>query len=208
MLEGRAEGTRAEGGRLRPGAFATANLWGDNGKRWVRMAYSGPDGAPEVTAEPAASNDDRAVVPAEARGGTRDPISAIYGLILGRGEVCAGTHEIFDGRRRYDVSAENLGPARVPDSSYAVYSGQATKCRIRIEKVTGFWDKYESKRRYPDTVDVWLARVGQDLPPLPVRIEADTLVGALRVHLSQVTRGSDATLPDAGLFPLQRAAAE
>lgn len=208
VLEGRADGTRGDNGVLRPERFATANVWGDNGKRWVRMAYPAHDGPPEVTAEPEPSQDDRSVVPAEARTGTRDPISAIYGLILGRGEACAGTHQIFDGRRRYDVSAENLGPAQVPESSYAVYSGQATKCRIRIEKVTGFWEKYESKRRYPDTVDVWLASVSDDLPPLPVRIQTDTLVGALRVHLTQVTRGPEASLPDAGLFPLQRAAAE
>jgi hypothetical protein len=208
VLEGRAGGTRAAGGALTPERFATANVWGDSGKRWVRMAYPSADGPPEVTAEPDPAKDDRAVVPAEARAGTRDPISAIYGLILGAGEVCAGTHQIFDGRRRYDVSAENLGDARVPESSYAIYAGAATKCRIRIEKVTGFWEKYESKRRYPDTVDVWLARVAEDLPPLPVRIETDTLVGALRVHLSEITRGPEAQLPDAGLFPLQRAAAE
>jgi hypothetical protein len=74
--------------------------------------------------------------------------------------------------------------------------------------VTGFWQKYESKRRYPDKVDVWLARVAEELPPLPVRIETDTLVGALRVHLNEITRGSEAKLPDAGLFPLKRAAVE
>ncbi|WP_200340105.1 DUF3108 domain-containing protein [Rhodovibrio sodomensis] len=208
VLEGRADGARTAAGMLRPERFATANLWGDNGKRWVRMDYPAHDGPPTVTAEPAPSNDDRSVVPAEARTGTRDPISAIYGLILGQGEVCSGTHQIFDGRRRYDVAAENLGAAQVPESSYAVYSGQATKCRITIEKVTGFWEKYESKRRYPDTVDVWLARVGEDLPPLPVRIETDTLVGALRVHLTEVTRGPEAALPDAGLFPLKRASVE
>ncbi|MDZ7712419.1 MAG: DUF3108 domain-containing protein [Rhodovibrio sp.] len=208
VLEGRADGRRAPSGALQPARFATANVWGDNGKRWVRMDYPAHDGPPEVTAEPKPSKDDRAVVPAEARTGTRDPISAIYGLILGAGEACAGRHQIFDGRRRYDVAAEKLGPAEVPESSYAVYAGEATKCRITIEKVTGFWEKYESKRRYPDTVDVWLARVSEDLPPLPVRIETDTLVGALRIHLTEITRGADASLPDAGLFPLKRAAVE
>ena len=208
VLEGRAGGTRDAAGALRPKRFATANVWGDNGKRWVRMDYPAHDGPPEVTAEPEPSKDDRSVVPAEARSGTRDPISAIYGLILGSGEVCAGTQQIFDGRRRYDVSAENLGAADVPESSYAIYSGAATKCRITVQKVTGFWEKYESKRRYPDKIDVWLAPVVDDLPPLPVRIETDTLVGALRVHLSEITRGANASLPDAGLFPLKRAAVE
>ena len=208
VLEGRAEGARGEAGALQPARFATANVWGDNGKRWVRMDYPAADGPPEVTAEPEPSQDDRSVVPAEARSGTRDPISAIYGLILGSGAVCAGTQQIFDGRRRYDVSAENLGAAEVPESSYAIYAGTATKCRITVQKVTGFWEKYESKRRYPDKIDVWLARVAEDLPPLPVRIETDTLVGALRVHLSEITRGAGAQLPDAGLFPLRRAAVE
>ncbi|WP_027287957.1 DUF3108 domain-containing protein [Rhodovibrio salinarum] len=207
VLEGRSEGTRVRGA-LTPERFATANLWGDNGKRWVRMTYPSPNAPPEVNAEPAPTADDRAVVPVSARAGTRDPISAIYGLILGQGEICSGEHRIFDGRRRYDISAERLGSAQVPESSYAVYSGTAVKCRLSVKKVTGFWEKYESKSRYPDTVDVWLARITDDLPPLPVRIQTNTRVGELRVHLTGVTRGPATELPDAGLFPLQRAATD
>jgi hypothetical protein len=211
ILEGRADGVRAEG-RLRPANFATANLWGENGKRWVRMAYPedapAQDRVPEVTAEPDPAKDDRKVVPDGARAGTRDPISAVYGLILAEDGLCEGRREVFDGRRRYDVTAKRVGEGEIRESSYAIYAGPAIRCEVRLEKVTGFWEKYDAKRRYPDTVEVWLAEVADDLPPLPVRIEATTLVGALRVHLTGITRGAGARLPDSELFPLKRASAE
>lgn len=208
VIEARTGGARADG-RLRPARYATANRWGDNGKRWVSMRYAGDGGsdesAPEIAAEPPSDEDDRDVVPEAARLGTVDPVSAIYGLVLDSEDGCSGRRAVFDGRRRYDIVAEDRGEGTVPPSSYAVYDGPARLCRLTIEKVDGFWTKYDMKRRYPDTVDVWLAKVARDLPALPVRLEAETLIGALRVHLTGVQRGRAAELPASGLFPLEEA---
>lgn len=217
VIEARSEGARADG-RLRPARYATANRWGENGKRWVSMRYAGgveagggayggaDDGAPpEVAAQPPSSEDDREVVPEAARRGTVDPVSAVYGLVLDSEDGCSGRRAVFDGRRRYEIVAEDRGRGTVPPSSYAVYEGPARLCRLTIEKVEGFWTKYDMKRRYPDTVDVWLAKVARDLPALPVRLEAETLIGALRAHLTDVRRGGAADLPASGLFPLEAA---
>ncbi len=168
-------------------------------------AGEAPGAPPEVSAEPPSDEDDRDVVPEAARLGTVDPVSAIYGLVLDSEDGCSGRRAVFDGRRRYDIVAQDRGEGTVPPSSYAVYDGPARLCRLTIEKVEGFWTKYDMKRRYPDTVDVWLAKVARDLPALPVRLEAETLIGALRVHLTDVQRGRAADLPASGLFPLEAA---
>jgi hypothetical protein len=208
VIETRSTGTRAEG-RLHPQRYATANRWSDNDKRWVRLSYPAASQAPAegavpaVAAQPPNGEDDRPVVPESARGGTVDPISAIYGLVLQEAGRCDGTRRIFDGRRRYDLVAADLGAAEVPESSYAIYDGPARKCRLSIEKVDGFWTKHDAKRRYPDTVEVWLAPVAEDLPPLPVRMEATTLIGAMRVHLTGIRRGAQAEWPSTGLFPIE-----
>jgi hypothetical protein len=210
VIEARSAGTRSQG-RLQPQRYATANRWSDNAKRWVRLDYpagtraADGDGHPAVAAEPPNGRDDRPVVPDSARGGTTDPISAIYGLVLQDAGRCDGTRRIFDGRRRYDMVAEDLGQAEVPESSYGIYDGPARKCRLTIEKVDGFWTKYDAKQRYPDTIEVWLAEVARDLPPLPVRMEAKTLIGAMRVHLTGIRRGASAALPATGLFPIEEA---
>ena len=45
----------------------------------------------------------------------------------------------------------------------------------------------------------------EGLPPLPVRLQAETLLGGLRVHLTGVRRGASADLPASGLLPLEEA---
>lgn len=208
VMEARSDGLRDEGD-LRPKRYATANRWGDNGKRWVTLDY--PEQAkaeaalPAVVAEPPPERDDRQVVPEQARRGTVDPVSAIYGLVLDSEGGCSGRREIFDGRRRYNLVAEDRGQGTVPSSSYGLYDGPARLCRLKLEQVEGFWTKYDAKRRYPDTIDVWLAKVAADLPPVPVRLEAETMVGALRVHLTGIRRGANASLPSSGLFPIREA---
>lgn len=209
VMEARSRGVRADG-RLRPQRYQTANRWGSDGdKRWVALDY--PKGAgtgevvPVVAAQPLSEQDDRAIVPQPARQATVDPISAIYGLVINAEAGCGGRREIFDGRRRYNIVAEDRGNATLEPSDYAVYDGPARLCRLTVEMVEGFWTKYDMKDRYPDTIDVWMARVADGLPPLPVRLEAETMLGGLRVHLTGVRRGAAADLPASGLFPLAEA---
>lgn len=213
VLEARSRGSRVDG-RLRPSRYASANRWGEEGKRWVALDYpddvgAGPsDRLPAVAAEPSSDSDDRDVVPTVARRATVDPVSAVYGLALTGAEGCAGRRAVFDGRRRYDIVAEDRGTGTVPPREQSVYIGPARSCRLRVEMIEGFWTQYDMKRRYPDTVDVWLAEVADALPAVPVRLEAKTILGALVVHLTGVEQGAAARLPPTGLFPLETARQE
>lgn len=203
LMEAQSRGARADGG-LAPARYVTANRWGDNGVRWVELTYADA-GPPAVRAEPPAEQDDRQVVPAEARRGTVDPVTAVAGLLFAAEDGCDGRAEVFDGRRRYDLVLAGRGRDTIAPDSYASYAGPAQVCELQMRQITGFWEKHDMKRRYPDTVRIWLAEAVAGAPPVPVRLEADTLIGALRVHLVKTARGADAELADSGLLPARKA---
>ncbi len=161
------------------------------------MTYA-DDGPPEVRAVPALGEDDRAVVPASARLGTVDPLSGIFDLLQAEDGGCLGSVPVFDGRRRYDVVGTPMGQRVIPESSYTAYEGPADGCRLRIEPVSGFWRKFDEESRYAGSLRVWTAPVAEDLPPVPVRVEAETGFRAIRVHLTAIHRGDSAALPETG----------
>jgi len=193
-----------------PRRFATANRWDDRDVRRVRLRYGQPGAAPEVTAEPPPEQDDRPVVPESARRDTRDPLSAVLALLLGRGErTCTGSEAIFDGRRRYDMAAEPGESDRFDSDDYAAYSGPARICTLTFRQKDGFWTKYDARNRYPTTVRVWLAPVlaVAGAPDLPVKVALETDYVAVRAHLVAVRRGAEAALPATDLVVERRAQA-
>lgn len=206
VLESRASGSR-HGETPTPERYRTANRWRDNDVRWVALRYSGRDGniSPHVAAEPASAEDDRPVVPTQARAGTVDPLTALLRLLLRGDPACGGEVAVFDGRRRYDLAGQPMGTRTIEASSYTVFDGEAQGCRLTFKPVTGFWNRFDEEKRYPRTVDVWTARVADGLPPVPVRMEADTGFAAIRMHLTGIRRGAAAVLPPSGLEVLEEA---
>jgi hypothetical protein len=188
----------------RPDRYVTANRWRDRDIRRVVMNY-GDSATPGVTAEPSPQKDDRSVVPEAKRRATVDPLTGIFDLLLARGAGCAGTAEIFDGRRRYDISAATGGSKRVDPGSYGVYSGTATLCRLSVETIGGFWNRFDERKRYPDAVRVYLADAVEGAPPVPVRIEMDTGYANIIGHLTGISRNGRASLPATGLDVVEAA---
>lgn len=197
VLEAVTWGTLTPDG-ARPERYVTANRWRDKAIRRVTMHY-GDAPMPAVTAEPPPKADDRSVVPDGERRATVDPLTGIFDLLLARGAGCAGTAEIFDGRRRYDISAKTAGTRQVDPGAYGVYSGTATLCRLSVETIGGFWNRFDERKRYPDAVRIYLADAVDGAPPVPVRIEMDTGYAAIVGHLTEITLDGRATLPASGL---------
>jgi hypothetical protein len=193
VLTATAVGNRTEQG-LRPQVFRTANTWQGNDERWVELTY-GASGAPLTEAEPPPGEDDRNKVPENLRHGTVDPITAVFDLLGADGnEACTGRAAVFDGRRRYDLEAERIGPANLRSSGYSIYSGPATECRLVFREIEGFWKKKRMQGRYPSEIRVWLADVGNARMAVPVRMSAKTRFAAVRVHLTRLNLPSGTTL--------------
>jgi hypothetical protein len=79
-------------------------------------------------------------------------------------------------------------------------------CAVEVTRVAGFWDDGGERERCPARIRVFLASVTEGAPPLPVRLEAETDMLALRLHLTAVHTGAAAALPDTGLPALPRGA--
>lgn len=176
-------GTVGEAG-LRPSSHRADSVWRGE-PRFVELTYAG-DRSVAVAAEPPPDKDDREPVPEGQTRNTVDTLTAIMGLVrsFGADGKCAGAYPAFDGRRRYDIAIEDAGAAALEPSSYNAYAGAARKCRVVTRRVAGYW-----KGRGNDAPEqqgfVWMAPVVAGQPPVPVRAETETPLGALVLNLKK-----------------------
>jgi hypothetical protein len=172
----------ADGLLARPAKYRGTSRDGDEISKKVSVTFNG-DGAPEVVFDPADAAPDEPL-PAAALAATVDPVSAMLTLMRTLAETgrCEAEVRVFDGKRRYDLSAKDAGTYVLKASRHAPYGGPATKCRVRIARIAGFREGRLAKR-YPDELTIFLAPVFPGEPPVPVRVHGDNLFGALRMHL-------------------------
>ena len=169
-----------------PAWFRTESNWRGT-PRWVELRYRAGAG-PSVEAVPPPEEDDRPAVPEALRLETVDPLSAAIALIyaMASNDRCDSALTIFDGRRLFEASASDLGPAEAPVSDLAPFGGAAQACQLTVEPVTGFWldQRYEARTQ---DLTVYLRALTPGGPPLPLRVDAETRFGAVRVHLVDVS---------------------
>jgi len=132
---------------------------------------------------PPPEEDDREPVPAALQVAVLDPLSAALRLAA---SGCTGRLQVFDGRRRLEVVLTRRGAETVDEP---LYRGAAERCHATIVSVAGRSRRsWFPRRNTPDEADIWLAALWPDLPPVPVRVESETLLGALVVQLREVAR--------------------
>lgn len=169
-----------------PQRFRVANRWRENPERWVEITYT-EDAIPEAKVEPPANGDNRDPVPDGLLLGTLDPISAVLAVVakVAQSGRCEVEVPIYDGRRRYDLITQHLGEVELKASEVAPFGGMATRCGLAFEMLGGGWKK--KSRRWKEAgrpeIEVFLAQVLPNAPPLPVRVHAKNNFGALRIHL-------------------------
>lgn len=182
LLEGEADG-KLGGAGPQPARYSSMSRWGDD--EWRRaISYLG-DGTSRTWSDPPHTAEEaEETVPAKMRRDTLDPASAILAVIDAFARVgrCDGDYPVYDGRRRYDLSVNLVGPSTLAPSRYNTYSGPATLCNVTVRKLSGFHDK-KRQAGMPDTVKVWLAPVAGAKPAVPVRLEGRNGFGRLVIHL-------------------------
>ena len=164
--------TRASGawadGRPQPRRYVAQGVWGGEQRSTV-LDYV--DGQPVLRQLlPPLDADEREPVPAEARRGTMDSLSAVAALLRqvrdsGR---CEAQAAVFDGRRRSVLSARTLGWEMLSGD----WPGRALHCHFSGRLTHGFkLDDGPAERQRPQEGDAWLAEVHPGGPVLPVRLE-------------------------------------
>jgi len=188
---------RLAGGAVVPVRAGADSAW--NGKhRRTRLSYAG-GGAPyaimpSAIIEPAPDDDDRDVVPPDLRAGARDLAGAVLAGLsrldrnLDGSRGCAVREAVFDGRRRYDLVLDPLGQDFIRRNEYSPFSGPALRCAVKIERIAGFRRTVTPSRwRKSDGATLWIGRAFANFPPVPVRLELDTVLGGLRAYLVRAT---------------------
>ena len=107
---------------------------------------------------------------------------------MDRSNRCSVREPVFDGRRRYNLVLKQLGQDHIQRNDYSPFSGPALRCSIEIERIAGYRRNFKpSKWRKTDGATIWIGRVFRNVPPVPVRMELETVLGALRAHLVRAT---------------------
>ena len=169
---------------IRPTRYRTENLWFGN-KRFVSNDYLA-DGTVRSKAQPTAAQDDRVPVPESLTRDTIDPLSASFQAALNAAgkDGCHGTLDVFDGRRRYNVTLTSLGQQHL-DGPF--HDGPTQLCRVKRKRIAGFSTRvWLPGLKGPPWMDIWMATLRPGYPPLPLRAEADIGMGAMVVHLVAV----------------------
>ena len=172
------KGVSSKGG-FQPALYATTTVKRDK-RKGLSIAFT-PNGTPVTQFIPA--DDAEELPPAALLEGIVDPASAFLGLVRSVAETaaCSGTAGVFDGKRRYDVTFTSLPRETLQKTSHSPYAGEARRCRVKLRPLHGF---KPGKRRPLDGTELWFADVLDGAPPLPVRIETEISLGAVRLELT------------------------
>ena len=115
-----------------------------------------------------------------------DPFSAMMTMLnrLDAGKSCSGVFQIYDGRRRAELSFSDLGIVElVPDRAFA-FDGKAQLCGLVSLPLGGHRRKsrFTSKTPNPNETRAYIARLATGLL-VPVRIEVDLFFGQIVTRL-------------------------
>jgi hypothetical protein len=163
-------------------------------------SYSRVDYAVDGSATGAASPPSRSAsaVPPGPMRGTFDQLTAFYMMErrLARGNSCALTVAVFDGRRLYKLHFTDAGSVILQATDGQGFAGPSQVCRVEREPIAGFSDDdgrtegvYEGK--------LWCARLLADDILIPVRMDFATEFGPVSAHLADLrAHGSELHFAD------------
>lgn len=133
---------------------------------------------------------------------TEDAVDMLTGTLLmmqnaKNNDKCEGSFPVFDGKRRFNITLQDAGMDVIKKSNYSKFSGEALKCTVKVEPVAGFrakdkkrgWmavQEHTEARKKPPTL--WLARLEENGPVVPVRMEIASDYGAVVAHLSAAVK--------------------
>lgn len=190
----------AEGRHLQPARYVTVNT-GRQPTKTMQLEFA-KGGSFTIMREPPEPVDEVAEaeegpLPTSLPSNIADPLSAglVASQALARNGSCEQAIPVFDGKRRYNLLIHDAGTGDVPKSRISIYQGPATLCHFTMERISGF----KKHRRYAAQWDedkdepptLWVAKVREDMPPIPVRFTGAVALGSIIVHLTKIEPGPE-----------------
>jgi hypothetical protein len=166
--------TRSRGnvarGSLRPTSFNNQESTGK--RRRIEMSWGGGS-VRAVSNPPWGTNMGQPPATEAQKLEAVDPLTGLMQLSLltgrGEGKACGGVVKIFDGKRRYDIRTQYVGPTTV---STPAYQGPAIRCTGQYVEVAGFKAKKPGEKAEPIKLVLILADIGGMGVSVPVRMQA------------------------------------
>jgi hypothetical protein len=124
--------------------------------------------------------------------------------MVGKGGECAGTEEVFDGKRRFKQIFTHKGIAELAPTKYNIFKGAASECVIEVKPVAGEWHKkprgwmsiQEQGRLRGTMPTMWASQLKGGDPAIPVKIRVSTAYGVLFMHLAEFSDGQRTVVAD------------
>lgn len=133
---------------------------------------------------------------------TEDTIDVLTAMMMvmedvADGKDCEGTHEVFDGKRRFKLIFKHQRFVMLRKTRYNVYAGPAAECTVEVEPVAGKW--HEKPRGWMSIQEqgrdrnllptVWMAQVAENAVAVPVRVRVKTAYGTMFMHMTRYESG-------------------
>lgn len=138
--------------------------------------------------------------------GTTDAITATLLMLENYNETgkCEGSSLVFDGKRSFDQSFVHQKATILKSSKYNIYDGEAAECTVEVtpkegkwyEKPRGWFSIQEQGREKGLLPTVWIAKMEDDAPAIPVKIRVKTDYGVLFMHLAEYQKGDKILVAD------------
>ncbi len=126
--------------------------------------------------------------------GSTDLLSATLNLLmtLPAAQTCSGDSVIFDGDRSFKLVFSNTTPESLKKSRYNIFEGESISCQVEVVPDKGKWRKkprgwlsiQEQGRKKGGLPTIWLGRMDEQSPYIPVKIRVKTDYGTLFMHLT------------------------
>lgn len=192
-------GWRMKDGAEHPELHKSTAVWRD--EQDYKEYYYGKDGTFKklVVMDPGMPAPVTEEVPPELTQGTTDALTAMLRVMetVAASGACEGRDEVFDGKRRFALVFRHAADEVLTATDYNVYSGPSSRCEVEVVPVAGEWHKkprgwmsiQEQGREQGALPTVWMAKVSEDGPAVPVKIKVKTDYGTLFMHLVDYRHG-------------------
>lgn len=125
---------------------------------------------------------------------TTDLLTATYQLLrsLPQTKSCTGDSLIFDGDRSFKLVFKETLTESLTESKYNIFQGESIYCQVEVVPDKGKWRKkprgwlsiQEQGRKVGSLPTLWLGRMSENDPYIPVKIRVKTDYGTLFMHLT------------------------
>lgn len=114
------------------------------------------------------------------------------------GKPCDARIPVFDGKRRFDLVFKPLGNETLTPSRYSSFSGDTYKCAFELDmknerdrQKNQFYKTQEKSKRKGQPPTIWMGRMKENAPLVPVKMAVYSDYGALILHLTKQSGDKD-----------------